>query len=82
MLHPQDSRFQRARPKGRKSKWTPNSVAYKVDQLARSLGGKRGSARHKAVVAAAIGDQYAASNARVSRRIGIDLGALGYPVTS
>lgn len=76
-LRPQDSRWLNPR----RGFFHPNSLASRIDRL---IPAARNKALHKAArafVKDQLGDYYAASNSRLARRIGLDLGALGYPVS-
>ena len=76
-LHAQDSRWLRTR----RGLLHPNSLAARIDRL---IPAARKKAQHKAArafVKDTLGDHYAASNSRLARHIGLDLGALGYSVS-
>jgi hypothetical protein len=56
----------------------PNVIGYWVDRLTPRALRERGAQRDRALIRAAVGDRYAASNRAVSDRLGLGLDALGY----
>ena len=75
----QVNRFQEPELRGVRSyRPNPNAVAYRVDRLVPERWRRAGAARDRRVVRDHVGDAYAASNARLAKRLGIDLAALGY----
>lgn len=72
----QDSRWQRL-GKG----LNPNAIAHHVSRLTPARIRQAMRARRMEMIAAAIGDSYAASNLATSARIGIDLARYGYRQT-
>ena len=62
----------------RRPRPNPNAVAYQVDRLVPKRWRRAGAAKDRALVRAHVGDAYAASNARLAKRLGLDLAALGY----
>lgn len=74
---PQDSRWL-GPTAGLASRLTPMAIASRINRWTRHHGGRSRIAREKALVAAALGDSYAGSNARLAARLELDLKALGY----
>ena len=69
----QDSRWRR--PPGRLA---PNALGARVDRLTPGWLARRQNARTRALIEAALGDEYAASNRALAARTGLDLAGLGY----
>jgi len=74
-FHSQDARWQHKRRFP-----PPNAIAHQVNRLTPDALRDRMRQRNKALIEREIGDVYAASNARLAERIGIDLGRYGYSI--
>lgn len=70
---PQDSRTLR-----KPSRFSPGSVANKIDQFTPGWARRRGKRRMAQAIDAALGAHFAASNRSFSEAYGVDLAALGY----
>jgi hypothetical protein len=72
----QDSRWQ----KQKGGPLYPNSLASRVDRMVPEATRRRLAARDRRLVKEMLGDRYAASNAALAERLGLDLSSHGYPM--